>query len=251
MSEKRPFVLTIAGFDPTGGAGVLADIKTFEQHRVYGLAINTANTIQTENTFYKTDWTPIAFILESLENILDNYKIVAIKIGIVPSLFYLKKIVFKIKKQAPETKIIWDPILKSSTEFDFLKLSDQSEFITVLKQIDLITPNFNEIKTFNVKEKNPVTIAFFFSKYCSILLKGGHNQQEIGVDYLFTEKEILKLTPIKTLLSEKHGSGCVLSSAIVSNIALGQNLITACENAKKYIEHFLESNPTKLGYHYV
>jgi hydroxymethylpyrimidine/phosphomethylpyrimidine kinase len=251
MSENRPFVLTIAGFDPSGGAGVLADIKTFEQHCVYGFAINTANTIQTENTFYKTEWTPIDFILDSIETLLDNYKVSAIKIGIVPSLKYLKEIIFAIKKRESNIKIIWDPVLKSTTEFDFLTISNQSDLITILKQIDLITPNFNEIKTFDIEEKNAESIAKFFSKYCAILLKGGHNPKEIGVDYLFTEEDKFKLTPKKTLLLEKHGSGCVLSSAIVANIALGQNLKTASENAKTYIENYLQSNPTKLGYHYV
>jgi hydroxymethylpyrimidine/phosphomethylpyrimidine kinase len=63
MSKKRPFVLSIAGFDPSGGAGVLADCKTFE-HQVYGLAIITANTIQTENEFYKLEWIDLNFVLE-------------------------------------------------------------------------------------------------------------------------------------------------------------------------------------------
>ena len=64
MPTKRPFVLTIAGFDPSAGAGVLADIKTFEQHQVYGFAINTGNTIQTENDFSEMQWTDLSFSSE-------------------------------------------------------------------------------------------------------------------------------------------------------------------------------------------
>jgi len=86
MSEIRPFVLTIAGFDPSGGAGVLADVKTVEQHQVYGLAIITGNTIQTENEFLKMEWIPIDFVLESIEILFNKYEIKAVKIGIVPSL---------------------------------------------------------------------------------------------------------------------------------------------------------------------
>jgi hydroxymethylpyrimidine/phosphomethylpyrimidine kinase len=67
MSKNRPFVLSIAGFDPSGGAGVLADCKTFEQHEVYGLAINT-NTIQTENNFYEIEWTSLEFTTRSIES---------------------------------------------------------------------------------------------------------------------------------------------------------------------------------------
>ncbi|MFV8358371.1 bifunctional hydroxymethylpyrimidine kinase/phosphomethylpyrimidine kinase, partial [Flavobacterium sp. XS1P32] len=72
----------------------------------------------------------------------------------------------------------------------------------------------------------------------------------VGIDYLYTGNEIFRLAPNSTLASEKHGSGCVLSSAITANLALEQDLKTACSNAKKYIETYLQSNQTKLGYHY-
>ena len=161
MSENRPIVLTIAGFDPSGGAGVLADTKTFEQHKVYGFAINTGNTIQTENAFHKIQWTPIDFVLESITTLLDSYAISVVKIGIVPSLDYLRQIVFCLKKHSPSIKIIWDPVLKSSTEFEFLSLKNQKTLIEILQQIVLITPNYNEIKHFNPKEKDPKKIAKF------------------------------------------------------------------------------------------
>lgn len=251
MSENRPIVLTIAGFDPSGGAGILADTKTFEQHKVYGFAINTGNTIQTENAFHKIQWTPIDFVLESITNLLDSYVISVVKIGIVPSLDYLGQIVFCLKKHSPSIKIIWDPVLKSSTEFEFLSLKNQKTLIDILQQIVLITPNYNEIKHFNPKEKDPKKSAKLLSDYCSILLKGGHNADEIGVDFLYTPNDIHKYLPKTTECYEKHGSGCVLSAAITANIALGQNLKTACANAKTYTENYLSSNPSKLGFHHV
>ena len=79
MPENRPFVLTIAGFDPSGGAGVLADIKTFEQHHVYGFAVNVGNTIQTEKEFFEMHWTDQAFVLRSLDKLFENYSIKAVK----------------------------------------------------------------------------------------------------------------------------------------------------------------------------
>jgi hydroxymethylpyrimidine/phosphomethylpyrimidine kinase len=249
MSENRPIVLTIAGFDPSGGAGVLADIKTFEQHKVYGFAINTANTIQTENEFHRIQWTPIDFVVESIITLLNNHPVKVVKIGIVPSLSYLNEIIIFLKKHSPTIQIIWDPILRSSTEFDFLTLSNQPILIDILKQIDLITPNFNEMQKlfpdFDTLSNTP------HSGIGGLLLKGGHNPTEIGVDYLFTKEEVFRFMPKETLLFEKHGSGCVLSSAITANLALGQNLKTACENAKIYTENYLLSNSTKLGFHYV
>lgn len=249
MSRKRPFVLTIAGFDPSGGAGVLADIKTFEQHKVYGFAINTGNTIQTENAFYEVQWTDIHFVLNSLDKLFGSYSIKAVKIGIVPTLSYLKEIVFAVKTLSPKTKIVWDPVLKSSTEFDFLTVKRDTELNQILKEIDLITPNFNEMKKlfpdFNLLSKSSPT------GIDGLLLKGGHNPDKVGVDYLYTPNGIHKYLPKTDNCYEKHGSGCVLSSAITANFALGHNLETACQNAKTYTENYLLSNNTKLGFHHV
>jgi hydroxymethylpyrimidine/phosphomethylpyrimidine kinase len=251
MSENRPFVLSIAGFDPSGGAGVLADVKTFEQHRVYGFAINTANTIQTENEFIDIQWTNLDYILRSIETLFANYEIKAVKIGIVPSLDYLKKIIFMIKRLSPETKIVWDTVLKSTTEFNFLKVQNQTDLIEILKQIDLITPNYNEILKLSTSETNAEIITESLTKYCPVLLKGGHHPTEIGIDFLYTKDRFFRISPKTTLVPEKHGSGCVLSSAITANLALEQELLLACYNAKSYTENYLLSNSTKLGNHYV
>jgi len=249
MSANRPFVLTIAGFDPSGGAGILADAKTFEQHHVYGLAVNTGNTIQTENEFFEIQWTEIAFVLNSVEKLFGKYTIKAVKIGIVPSLDYLKEIVFAVKRLSPKTKIVWDTVLKSSSEFDFITIGSQDTLIEILKKIDIITPNYREIFQLSSEEINAGAIAAILSKYCDVLLKGGHNPDEIGVDYLYTGNKIFRLAPKIISVSEKHGSGCVLSSAITANIALKQDIKTACTNAKNYTETYLQSNQTKLGYH--
>lgn len=252
MSKKLPFVLSIAGFDPSAGAGVLADVKTFEQHRVYGFAVNTGNTIQTENEFFEMQWTDLDFVLKSLEKLFDNYKIKAVKIGIVPSLEYLKKIILTIKRLSSKTKIVWDTILKSTTEFDFMSIENQTILIEILQEIDLITPNYDEILQLSSKGINAETTAILLSEYCPVLLKGGHNPDEIGFDYLYLKNEFFSIEPNTNIeIFDKHGSGCVLSSAITANLALGQDLKTACTNAKKYIESYLQSNPTKLGYHYV
>lgn len=250
MSENRPFVLAIAGLDPSGGAGILADIKTFEQHKVTGFAISTANTIQTENAFYEIQWTDLNFVIRSIETLFLNYKISAVKIGIVSSLYDLNRIVSTIKMLSPTTKIAWDPVLKSTTEFEFMTIKDYSDLHKILSKIDLITPNYNEIE---------ILFPGFISNKLwlqnkiptSILLKGGHNETAIGTDLLFLKNEVLDLLPTNKKCFEKHGSGCVLSSAITSNLALNKSIIEACRNAKIYTENYLSSSSTLIGYHYV
>lgn len=250
MSGNRPFVLSVAGLDPSGGAGILADIKTFEQHQVTGFAIMTANTIQTENKFHDIQWTDLSFVIRSVETLFKNYKIKTVKIGIIPSLHYLNRILSTIKLLSPTTKIVWDPVLKSTTEFEFMKMEDQLNLNQILSKIDLITPNYNEIEVLfpgfisdKLRLQNKMTT--------SVLLKGGHNYSEVGTDRLFLENEIIDLFPSKEKCFKKHGSGCVLSSAITANLALDQTVELACKNAKTYIEKYLSSTSTLIGYHYV
>jgi hydroxymethylpyrimidine/phosphomethylpyrimidine kinase len=251
MSANRPFVLTIAGHDPSGGAGILSDIKTFEQHQVYGLAITTGNTIQTENQFHDMQWTDFGFVADSIKTLFRTYDIKVVKIGIVPSLGYLKNIIVAIKKRSPKTKIVWDTVLKSTTEFEFTTIENQSELIEILQQIDLITPNYNEILKLSDSEKDAEEIAQNLSAYCSVLLKGGHNPTQKGVDYLYVDNECAKLVSTLIIPSEKHGSGCVLSAAITANLALGHDILLSSLKAKTYIEKYLNSNATLLGYHHV
>lgn len=250
MSENRPFVLTIAGFDPSGGAGVLADSKTFEQHHVTGLAINTGNTIQTEKEFFEIEWTSLDFVLRSIKTLFESYDIKVVKIGIIPSLNYLKEIILSIKKLSPKTQIVWDTVLKSTTEFDFITIENKSDLIEILAEIDLITPNYNEItKLFPDFDFNKSPLDKQIST--AILLKGGHNTKAIGTDYLYSQNDIFVLSPNNNKCNAKHGSGCVLSSAITANLALGQDIKSACINAKIYIEKYMNSTTTLIGYHYV
>ncbi|MCD0463815.1 hydroxymethylpyrimidine/phosphomethylpyrimidine kinase [Flavobacterium sp. ENC] len=250
MPENRPFALSIAGFDPTGGAGVLADIKTFEQHQVRGFAISTANTLQTENQFYDIQWTDLSFVIRSVETLFQNYNIKAVKIGITPDLHYLNRILSTIKLASPATKIVWDPVLKSTTQFEFLKITADLDLHDVLSQIDLITPNYNEAEILfpgflsrELWKKNKIPTA--------VLVKGGHNTGKPGTDYLLLKNEMVTLLPSEQKCFEKHGSGCVLSAAITSNLALNQTKKEACKNAKIYIEKYLSSTSTLIGYHYV
>ena len=251
MSANRPFVLTIAGHDPSGGAGILSDIKTFEQHQVYGLAIATGNTIQTENQFHDIHWTDLDFVLDSIKTLFRTYDIKTVKIGIVPSLDYLKEIVRIIKKRSPKTKIVWDTVLKSTTNFEFTSVESQSGLFEILQQIDLITPNYNEILKLSDTKDTAEEMAQNLSKHCAVLLKGGHNPNQKGVDYLYVDKECAKLVSSLIVSFDKHGSGCVLSSAIAANLALGHDILLASLKAKNYIEKYLNSNATLLGYHHV
>lgn len=251
MQLDRPIVLSIAGLDPSAGAGLLADIKTFEKHKVYGLGICTAQTLQTETDFLSVRWEKVENIILAIEKMMMHYDVKSVKIGIVENISSLQKIVLAINNLNKDVKIIIDPVIRSGTGFNFWDEEiDEEKLKNILSGVFLITPNYEEavqLYPSNDAKKSAKEL----SKYCNVLLKGGHNEEEKGVDYLYSKNEVKKITGETENAFPKHGSGCVLSSAISANLALGLDLITSCKNAKKYIEQFLTSNETLLGYHYV
>ncbi|WP_072884340.1 hydroxymethylpyrimidine/phosphomethylpyrimidine kinase [Chryseobacterium takakiae] len=246
MQAERPFLMSIAGFDPSGGAGVMADIKTFEQLKVQGLAVCTAMTLQTESECLSLKWQSLQETVNSIHVLMKKYEVKAVKIGVVKDAEFLNEIIKTITFNNPEAKIIWDPVLKSTSEFSFFDMNTISQLKYIIRQITLITPNYNEyniLKTEGLFEE--------LGNSCSILIKGGHREDNIGTDILMEKgKEIsIEINNTTSVFYPKHGSGCVLSSAIASHLALGQNVEQACRNAKEYIEKFLISNPTLLGFH--
>ncbi len=248
MKYDRPIVLSIAGFDPTGGAGVLADIKTFEQHNVLGMGVITAQTVQTENQFLSVKWMNSEDIIHQLTPIMHNYDVKFVKIGMIENLKTLWAAVSFLKKMEPELCIVWDPVLTSSSGFELVNQIDDALLKSILSECFLITPNLDEIKILSANS-HVLQGAQSLSKYCAIYVKGGHSTTEQGVDNLFQGNKITKLYPHQVVNYSKHGSGCILSSAILSNLTHSKSIEIACQNAKKYIEKILNSNPNLLAYH--
>lgn len=249
MSRERKYVLSIAGFDPSGGAGVLADIKTFEAHKIIGMGVISANTFQNDTEFSRVDWIPVEKIIEQAGILIKKFTFEYVKIGLVESFEVLNKIIRYLKSAILNVKIIWDPILKASAGFTFHAALNATVLNEILSQIYLITPNVPEVNALSglkSTEENAIEL----SKGCHVFLKGGHLMEKKGYDRLYlTEGKQFSFRPKAQDVYSKHGSGCVLSSAIAANLAKGENLQRACLMAKDYAEKFLVSNKTLIGYH--
>ncbi|EZH74856.1 phosphomethylpyrimidine kinase [Aquimarina atlantica] len=254
---KRPYILTIAGFDPSNGAGLTADVKTIEALKGYGLSVCTANTIQNDVEFASCEWIDFDVIKNQIDILFDRFAIDFVKIGIVQNWEVLNQIIDVVLEKNNAIKIVLDPVLKSSSDFDFHSyngdLNNQNtiekQFEEVLHKIYLLTPNYNEIERLYTGKTIEETIAHIANK-TNLFLKGGHRKETIGKDELFTsdEKQFV-FNPKRQNISEKHGSGCVLSSAIITYLALGFPLLKACYRGKRYTEKVLSSNNSLLGYH--
>ncbi len=244
MAINRPYTLSIAGFDPSAGAGVLSDIKTFESIGVYGFGVACTNTVQSDSEFLGMEKVADGMVKKQISVLMQKFPIEFVKIGLVKDFDHLKTLVRTVKESNSDAKIIWDPILKSSSGFEFHSPNSfDIQFIT--EEIDFVTPNALE---FNILWPKGIDEVQAKLTRGAIVLKGGHADKK-GTDILITSTQRTEIEGEPFAGNGKHGTGCVYSSALTAYLALGDSLETACEKAKRYVEQFMLSNESLLGYH--
>jgi hydroxymethylpyrimidine/phosphomethylpyrimidine kinase len=247
MTKPHPYVLSIAGFDPSAGAGVLADIKTFENNGVYGFGVTSALTWQNDVEFEKVEWVEYYKIVQQIGVLLRRFDIKYIKIGLIESMHVLEELVDFLHQRIKDPVIVYDPVMKASAGFAFHD-SGQDHFHITLQGLHCITPNIPEA-TILFGEENLHNKLTLHSAQIHIYLKDGHGTGATSTDILFTDQKTHSFSNDRLPKGEKHGSGCVLSSALAAHLALGKDIHVAAEMANRYTYNFLSSNETLLGYH--
>lgn len=233
-------VLTIAGTDPTGGAGVQADLKTMTAHQVYGMSVITALVAQNTLGVYDIMEVTPEFLAKQIDCVFEDIYPDAIKIGMVSSPSLIEMIVTKLKEQNNLT-IVVDPVMVSTSGSSLL--ADNALKLLKEKLIPLatiITPNIPEAEVLadmkiNSKDDMLAAAKVISSWYSGhILIKGGHFENRAD-DLLYFQGNTTWLTSFKIDNPNTHGTGCTLSSAIASNLALGYSITESVTNAKQYI----------------
>lgn len=236
MSEVDRVVLSMAGFDPSGGAGILRDAIVIESFGLTSRCVPTCLTVQSEERFFRVEWMSTDFLVESFAT-LDRDTIVAAKIGVVSSLKMLTTIIDLLRARANSIPIIWDPVLQTSTGFTFLPVLDREELATLLARIDLITPNSGEARMLS-GYSDPEQGALFLSKYCGVVLTGVRDCDGAMHDLYFGGEQQPRAYPITELLPDRHGTGCTFSTSIATAVVDGgsveEAILTAQENVRQY-----------------
>lgn len=238
-------VLTIAGSDSSGGAGIQADLKTFEAFGVFGTTAITVLTAQ--NTMGVQEIVPMqaSFVKKQIESIIEDFDLAAIKIGML----FNKEIIETVRDVIKDLKIpiVLDPVAISKAGSPLLEESAIEEMRTLFDHVMLITPNsYEAYEFFDYKYHDPKSLGKIQIMNTPVLMK--HHVVELSngkfsVDKLyFRNQERVFQTPfIET--SNLHGTGCSFSSAITANIALGHTLENSIAIAKKFISEALKSAP--------
>ncbi|MDE6658114.1 MAG: bifunctional hydroxymethylpyrimidine kinase/phosphomethylpyrimidine kinase [Oscillospiraceae bacterium] len=232
--------LTIAGTDPTGGAGIQADIKTMTANGVYAMSAITALVAQNTTGVTAIMETTPEFLEQQLDCIFTDIFPDAVKIGMVSCSALIEKIAEKlIQYQAKH--IVLDPVMVATSGS---KLISEEAIITLKNKLiplaEIITPNIpeaEELTGMSIKNTSDMerSAQIIFETYgCAVLLKGGHSLNDAN-DLLINKNGIHWIYGKCIKTKNTHGTGCTLSSAIASNLAKGFNLLESVEQAKQYI----------------
>ncbi len=251
MEPKRPYtVLTIAGSDSGGGAGIQADIKSISANDCFALSVITAITAQ--NSFEVTDIhkIPLKTIKAQLDAVFDDFPIDAIKIGMLGDQDIIELIADYF--QDNDIPIILDPVMVATSGALLLEPGAADALQTKLLPLaTLITPNIPEAQILSglSGETNSDILAQNIKNIASVLVKGGHSEGEEIMDILYLkegERHIFKQPKIHT--KNTHGTGCSLSSAIAAQLAKGESLGIAVQKAQHYIYGAIKTaSDWKLG----
>jgi hydroxymethylpyrimidine/phosphomethylpyrimidine kinase len=243
----NPTALTIAGSDPSGGAGIQADLKIFQQCGVYGTSAITLLTVQNTQGVDDVQILDPDFVLKQLRAILDDIPIQAAKTGALGSADMIKAL-------APDIRnfpfpLIVDPVMVSKHGHALIADDAVTALIDmILPHAFLITPNIHEVSRLLDREVTSLDaledLAADLAKLGpkNILIKG-KNVDGVMQDVLWMNGEILRVSSPYIHTQNTHGTGCVYSAAITANLAKGCTLPTAVEIAKRFVHQSIESNP--------
>lgn len=236
------FALTIAASDTSGGAGVQRDIKTFYDIGVEGLSVITGITAQTNKKVYFIAPLPVEQIEKQLTVLYKHYNINAVKIGVVFTAEIMKSIK-KILLRENQKNIVVDPIIKASDGLHFLDNADleyfKKEFLPIAYIITPNIPELEELSQYKIDSKTDIVarakkLSNIYNSY--LFVKGGHIKTSDNKihDYLVRDSYVKKFSHPKIHLSQSHGTGCLISSAITAYLAKGYAIDIAIQEAKKY-----------------
>jgi len=239
-----PILLTIAGFDPSCGAGTAADLKTFAAYGCYGVAAITSLTVQNTQGVEAVHNMPSAELREQLDVLAKDCEIAAVKIGMLGNRGNAV-VVGEFLDAHKFLIVVHDPVMKSSSGTELLDAGGVKYVATeLLKRASVFTPNVPEAEVLTGLEiKDGASMEAAARKLVemgarAVIVKGGHLDR--AVDVVFDGNELVQLSGDKVKIENTHGTGCTFASALTAQLAAGRSLIEAATLAKAYVTKAIE-----------
>lgn len=239
MNEEMKHVLTVAGSDPSGGAGIQADLKTMCALGVYGMSVITAVTVQNTRKVYDVQEIDPRIVAGQMDAVFEDIRVDAVKIGMVSD----EKIIGTIREQLLRhgaKRIVADPVMVSKSGYRLLRKEAEAAMAGLVEIADVVTPNIPEAELLTGLEiRSPWEMEEAARRIRgmgakNVLVKGGHLPGDAN-DLLLTEEGEFWLPGPRIPTKNTHGTGCTLSSAIACGLARGYPVRRAVQEAKTYI----------------
>lgn len=257
LNNLQKTVLVIAGSDPSGGAGIQADLKTLTSFGVYGMTAITALTEQNTNGVFDILEIPIEFVVKQINCCLSDINANAVKIGMLHSADLISAVLEALFNNNivsnKKVNIVLDPVMVAKGGHKLLKenaIDALKNFIKVAQPI--LTPNIPEaeiltgIKINNLKDMKNVGKEIINLGASHVILKGGHMKARVMTDLLINSSEIHSIETSKIITNHTHGTGCTMASALSASLAKSIDIRHSFEIAHKYVNNAIKTNP-KFG----
>jgi hydroxymethylpyrimidine/phosphomethylpyrimidine kinase len=242
-----PVMLTIAGSDPSGGAGIQADLKTATALGVYGASVITALTAQNTLGVNGIHPVPAQFVVEQYESVVSDLDVRAVKIGMLGSVDVVAAVAAMLRRR-PVPAMVLDPVMIASSGDRLIPAEAEDAIRDLLVPLaTVVTPNVLEATALTgVAIDSPDDLAeagraLLGLGAAAALVKGGHLTGAESVDVLVGSAGVRRLALPRIATANTHGTGCTLSAAIASQLVLGLGLVDAIEAARSYLQRALES----------
>lgn len=247
MSRPRT-ALSIAGSDSGGGAGIQADLKTFEAHGVFGMSVITSVTAQNSTAVAEAFDLPPRTVRAQLDAVADDLPVDAVKTGMLSSPEIIEAVATGIETWGLGPLVV-DPVMISKSGYELLQPEAAQALIECMFPLaDLVTPNAHEaaaLAGFDVTtlaEARRAAAAILKMGPAAVLVKGGHLEGETdAVDVLLTERGETLFREVRIETPHTHGTGCTMASAVAARLARGDALETAVRHARAYLQEAIRS----------
>jgi len=246
--QKPPVVLCFSGLDPTGGAGIQADIEAIAKHGCHAAPIITANTVQDTNNVISFKPVDASLILKQARTVLKDMPVSAIKIGMLGS-GETAEAIYTLFRQYSDIPVILDPVLVAGGGSSLAQKNLIDAINTlIVPHTYILTPNVPEAQLLANLKNKPESAALLLNKMGAkyVLLTGTHTQNPDVIHKLYFKSKIQKTFTYKRLNNEYHGSGCTLAASLAALIAQKMEPINACQNALDFTYKAL-INANSLG----
>ena len=241
-----PVALTIAGSDCSAGAGIQADLKTFQHFRVHGLTAVTCVVSETANIVRAVHPVPVEIVCDQVALMMESFPVAAVKTGMLFSAAHVAAVA-EILKNYPDVPLVVDPVMIASTGASLLEPDAVAAYMELLLPLArVITPNLPEAEVLLGRkigedlESGARELAEKFG--VPVLLKGGHLDGDDCVDLLWENGVAHRFSARRIPVAGSHGTGCTLSAAVAARLALGDALPLAVEISKHYLGETLRQS---------